>query len=97
LKIKIGATTYEVKQVTGLTSFELDGKDTKCDGTINRDLALLELEVNQSKIQKTISLWHEIIHALSWQYSVPLSEDDIDRLAHGVAGVIIENKAVSFL
>ena len=90
--LKIGPFIYKVEEVENLTSVRIDGEESQCHGIIDPRKELIQIEKNDSPTGKQIDLWHEILHALCWQYGVAWKDEDIDRIAHGVVDVINSNK-----
>jgi hypothetical protein len=92
LKIKVGIYECEVKLVK-----DLHLEEVKADGVLTHADQVIEIDQDISPISKEVTLWHEIVHMIDRQYSLHLSERTTDCIAHGIVGVLTENKAVSFL
>jgi hypothetical protein len=92
--IEIGPITYNIKIQKTVSS----PHGTPLFGQVSYDEGLIELLKNQNPDMLQITLWHEIIHALFFQYGV--SQDDtlkisreqlIDILATGIHDVLKRN------
>ncbi len=88
MKIKVGVFNYDLLEVEDLVNED----DTKLDGEICPDKEVIRIEKDIPKTAKIVTFWHEIVHSLDVQYRMSLDEDNIDRLAHGLTQVILENK-----
>jgi hypothetical protein len=88
--MKIGIYEYELKEVRNLVSD--DKEKTKLDGIIDHNSLTISIEKNLPDIAKQVTLWHEMLHAVSKQYSLGLGEEEVDCLAHGVVGILNDNK-----
>jgi Zn-dependent peptidase ImmA (M78 family) len=88
-KVKIGSKTYSVieKEIVLL--------DNEAQfGLIDYQNNVIEIKKDQQKDTKLQTLCHELIHAISQEYSCSLSHDDVDRLGNGIAQIITDNKEV---
>jgi len=71
--MKIGIYEYELKEVRNLVSD--DKEKTKLDGIIDHNSLTISIEKNLPDIAKQVTLWHEMLHAVSKQYSLGLGEE----------------------
>jgi len=85
--LKIGIFDYEYKEVDNLKESE-----KKVDGLC--DFAALTISVDKKllPIHKEVTVWHEILHVVSNQYSLHLNEREVDCLAHAIVGIYKDNK-----
>jgi len=65
-------------------------------GTLNRRTQTLEIENALAQSQKEVTLWHEIIHGISGNFSLALSEKDTDNLAIGIVQFLQDNFGIEF-
>ena len=84
--LKIGLFNYDYKEVSNLTENE-----KKIDGLCDFGALTIFVEKELKPIHKQITLWHEMFHVISNQYSLNLNEREVDCLAHGVVGILQEN------
>lgn len=91
LVIEVGALAYEVREMAG-ELFRSDGRDL-----------LGEVDYVQNKIHLAADvparmyfsvLWHETLHAACRQYSLEMDEDEVERLSHAVADLLVRNAAL---
>jgi len=66
----------------------------KLTGKADHHRMLIEIDPILPNSQRAQTLCHERIHIMDRQYSLGLSEDDIDRLAEGVAEFIVKNLGI---
>lgn len=85
-KVKVGIYEYDVKIQKDVKL----GKQ-KCDGVISYFKQSIAIDESLPQINKEVTLWHEMIHLVSHQYNITLSEREVDCLAHGIVGILKDN------
>ena len=89
-EIKIGINRY---QVTFKPHLNVDEHRT---GSVNFRTGLIEIEPAMMESVRVVSLLHELIHAISYSYSLSFDDADIDRLAEGLAELLVNNWGIEF-
>ena len=85
--MKIGIYEYEYQEVENLKE-----NNKKIDGLCEYATLTISVEKKLLPIHKQVTLWHEMLHVISEQYSLHLNEREVDCLAHGVVGILNDNK-----
>jgi hypothetical protein len=88
-EIKVGPIIYEVKEVANL--LDADGAQ-KLLGNIRYKDCSIQIEPDQNFQSKRVVLIHEALHAVATQGILNLSEEQIEKLAYGVAEIIPQIK-----
>ena len=89
-KIRVGAYDYSVLAIPNLTfDFRLLGQSLA-------DKQVIKVEPDTTSQTKNVTLWHEIIHAISDVYNCELDEKNIDRIAQGIASIIDKDLQIEF-
>jgi hypothetical protein len=86
-QVKVGIYDCEVKEVK-----DLKWEDRKMDGMLSCKEQLIEIDQDISPLSKEVTLWHEMIHMVDRQYGLRLGERVTDCLAHGIIGILKDNK-----
>ena len=84
-KIKIGAVKYKVNLIKA-SALESDDKSA----LLNRGDNTITIDIELSKENQLIALWHEIFHQINGE----LSETDVDFLANAMHQILSENKGL---
>lgn len=88
--LKIGYAVYKVRRVAGLQDREghtLWGSRDPNAAEIKLDAVLVD-----GHPHLFATFLHEALHEVSDQYKLHLEEDDVDRLANGLAAFLQDNK-----
>ena len=89
-KIKIGLHTYKV-----VFNPHLQADEEKA-GSINYRTQIIELDPAFPQSQREVILWHEVIHGVSNNFRLAMSEECIDNLATGVVQFLQDNFDIEF-
>ena len=89
-QIKIGINHYSIIFKPHLNV------DEHHTGSVNFRTGLIEIEPAMMESIRVVSLLHELIHAISYGYAISLDDADIDRLAEGVAELLVNNWRLKF-
>ena len=81
-QIKIGAYNYRITYVPNLAY------DYKLLGQSLADKQVIKVDPDTTDETKNVTLWHEIVHAISDVFSCELDERNVDRIAQGVAALL---------
>ena len=63
-------------------------------GCANHITQKIQIEPAIAKSQKDVTFLHEVIHIIDRQYELKLSEDDVSRIAEGVADLLFTNLGI---
>ena len=80
--LKLGIYPFQLRLVHNLVFNEND------KGIVRFNDLLIELDEAMNQYERAESLHHEILHQVNRQYSLKLSEEDIDRIAEGLTTFI---------
>jgi len=87
--VRVGAIDYEVEYVKNLC--DLEGT-TRLNGYIDYSRSLIQLDTNLSVQASTVTLLHEVIHAILTQAGIDEHDEIlIQVLAYGLYGFMKEN------
>jgi len=86
----IGAFIYKLIYMPNLTSHH------NLLGQTLSDSQLLKVDPSSTPQTKLVTLWHEKIHGINDVYNCELSEQNIDRLAHGVVSILVNDYGLEF-
>ncbi len=89
-QVRIGSFDFLIKYVAGLAS------DYKLLGQTIVDRQLIKIDPNTTCQTKGITFFHELFHSVSDVYGCDLSEENIDRLAHGLLSVLERDFGIEF-
>ena len=89
-KIKIGAFNYKIIQVDNMA------EDFKLLGQAITDRQLIKVEKGSNSQTKDVTLWHEVIHAISDVYNCDTDEHNIDRFAQGLTAIMKNDFGIKF-
>lgn len=81
-KLKIGGHVFKIKEVDEV------GKDPNTAGECDIDKLEIRLRKGQEQSAKEVTLFHEIIHTLNWEYE----EKEVEFLANSLYAVLKDNK-----
>jgi hypothetical protein len=81
-KVRIGRATYCVHFMDSLTEGDLGG----CDMT-NK---IILISKRQSKNDMLATFWHELLHAIEYEYRVKLGHPKIEKLEYDLAEVLLQ-------
>ena len=70
--------------------------DEGYDGLINHRLETIEVDPVLPKARRDACLIHEVVHLVDKNYDCHLGEDDISRIANGVAEFLFNNLGIEF-
>ena len=91
-KIKLGDITYNIELVKGLERDDEDPSERrKLDGYITFHDTRIRLEVAQNTSAMTLTLLHEIMHAMFVQSGRCADEEVIDGLSYQLYSLIKNN------
>ena len=80
----------------GSFEYTIEVSDKLSDsGVIDNDKVRIFIDAGLDDQVKRQTLWHEILHALMFQYGLAQADHDeklIDNLAHGICQVLRDNK-----
>lgn len=89
-EIRIGVYHYFIRHLPYLH------RDFNIYGRVCTNAELIELDLDMPDTIKTVSLLHELIHAICDSYCVRLSDEDTDRIAQGLAQILLNNWGIQF-
>lgn len=72
------------------------GLDSAVYGMVYHRKLLVEIDPALSKPDKDITLFHEIFHIIDKKYNCELSDENIDRMANGLADFMQRNFGIEF-
>lgn len=88
-EIKLGARTFKVSYNKDIVY------DNNWSGCISQRHGTIEICPDYNDEYKMITLFHEIFHAICYQYNIEIDEKDNDRLANGMAEFLKNNLDVT--
>jgi hypothetical protein len=88
MKIKVGYLTYKVLEVPYI--IEVTGTEI-VNGEIDSENLVIQVRKVLLPSKKRQVLLHEIIHAISYNANLSLDENEVELLAGGLCGVLIDN------
>ena len=81
--------------IVGAFKYKIIESDKMSDnGTIDCEKLNIFIESSMNKQVKRQTLWHELMHAIMYEFGLPQSEHDeklIDNIAHGVMQILRDN------
>lgn len=86
--IRIGVYNYEIKFV------DLD--DYGLLGQCLTDEGLIKIAPRKPSGVTNVSFLHEVTHAVNDVYRCRIEDDNIDRIAHGIAEFLFNNLGIEF-
>lgn len=89
MKLVIGPWVYDVVSRTGLRH-----DDEEVVGLTDHDALTIYVDSNLPGDRWLTTLWHELIHALDFDRSINLTEDQVDSLANGIVRLGKDNAEV---
>lgn len=81
-EIKITTHPYKIKFTPHLTL------DDGFSGTVNHRTLTIEIEPIIPQSRKLLALLHEVVHIINKVYCCGLEEENVDRLASGIAEML---------
>ncbi len=91
--VKIGAVTYNIKELDDLHDVDGEGRKVYFHGRIDYSEALVKIAEDQAHDVKVVTLWHELLHAILKNAGYDdHSETHIDALAYGLIQVMRDNR-----
>lgn len=87
MRVKILWAEYDLTYVKKL----LDEDGSHCFGTCDNANQRIAIEELEGEDRKRATLFHELIHAISYMHGLGLSEDQTRGLEHGFYTVLKEN------
>ena len=88
-KLRIGSVDYTIKE----KSCVLLNNEAKY-GTCDFSEQIIEIEKRASNQRKIQTLLHELLHAISYEYSLDLSEHQVELLSIGLLQVFRDNPSL---
>ena len=88
-QIKIGATRFNVVIEDDLRNFD----DSRLDGHIKYGECKICIDSKMDGDRPRDVLMHEILHGIADHAAVNLDEGQVERLANGIAAVLVDNPA----
>jgi len=89
-KIKIGIHTYSV-EFNSLLWYEESLK-----GSVNHLKQVIQIDPVIAETQKCVTFLHEVIHVINDNYRCKLDDDEVDRIAEGIAELLKDNFNIDF-
>ena len=89
-QIPLGAHTYKVVFRPNFLAID------KLTGQVNHHSQVIEIEPILAETEKAQVLMHEQLHIIDNQYSLSLSEADIDRIAEGITEFLLRGLGLEF-
>jgi hypothetical protein len=86
--IKVGPLTYKVIEVPE----EMFGEGVM--GHESFSTGIISILMTLRPAFKMESLWHELMHIVTEQHNISLNEAQIDALATGVMGIVLDNPEI---
>lgn len=84
-KIKIGCFEYSIKEVNSVNKYE------PRKGEIDFFERTIKIDGDMNDLDKNETLIHEIVHGIDEFMAVGLEEEQIKKLGHGLAMVLLDN------
>lgn len=81
--VRVGAIDYRVMLV--------NRSAIRADGLCEYGASRIKIDRGLSVQEKLLTLWHEILHAVTYEASVKMSEEDNDRIARLIFSVVRDN------
>lgn len=82
-QVKVGKNNYEIVWINEFTRFD----DQFGESRFGEEKQIV-LNLNQTKKESVHTLWHEILHALSFEYEADLTEKQVQALEKGLKDLI---------
>ncbi len=87
MRLVIGPMKYLVVEVNNLT----DDNGVQLAGQIDYSALTCEVEKQSPPLIKRFTIWHQIIHILSQQAGISITEEQIAILAYGIMQILRDN------
>lgn len=91
MQIEIGPFTYEIEEVERLLSDD----NTRLWGQVDYDEGVIRLDKDMTQDRRHVTLWHEVLHAISEQNSLELPEQIVSVLSVHITDAIRRNPALT--
>lgn len=89
-QIKLGTHCYKIRYNPMLWHIE------SLKGSANHITQIIEIDPVLAPSQQLVTLLHEINHIINDNFRCKLDDDEIDKMAQGVAELLVNNFGLSF-
>jgi len=86
-KVKVGGMTYTVLYKSDVN---IDG--VKRYDTCDRENMVIEIRDSMNKPLTDLTLIHEIVHAIDFEYCIDMTESQVEQMANGLYQVLVDNE-----